>query len=206
MDFQGSRNTVPKPQLVFDGFFPPCTPDLSHDLHLPQCSLTWPSSLAPSHSTASTSLVDAGLPRSHPKPTTPTTYTTPPFDLYSPPAPTLPWRAPALQHPSRLQWLSTTDCLLWQSWTRRVSRQAASPQVHSTVSRQRTIHILSISSSASVPFPVNVSPTTQGRPHSFRLQHPEINPPSRLQPSNNAAANYAALLPDPTPPLVLRYQ
>jgi len=57
-------------------------------------------------------------------------------------------------------------------------------------------------SSTSVPFPINVSPTTQGWLHSFRLQHPEINPPSHLQPSNNAATNYAA----PTPPLVLRYQ
>ena len=62
-----------------------------------------------------------------------------------------------------------------------VSHQAASPQAHSTISRQWTIYILSISSSTSVPFPINVSPTTQGRSHSFRLQHPEINPPPYLQ-------------------------
>jgi len=41
MDFQGSRNTVPKPQLVFNGFFPPCR-------------------------TTSTSVIDAGRPRWHP--------------------------------------------------------------------------------------------------------------------------------------------
>ena len=49
-----------------------------------------------------------------------------------------------MQHPSRLQRPSTTDCLLWQSWIRlatflifknlAVSCQAASPRAHFTVS------------------------------------------------------------------------
>ena len=75
------------------------------------CRTTSTSLIDVAYLAGTTSLVDAGLPRSHPN----LLHLQRLFDSYSP---TLPWRMPALQHPSRLQQLSTTDCLFWQSWTR----------------------------------------------------------------------------------------